>query len=154
VRLANNEIIYSAGRGSVLLQPDDTSLPPVLLTRVLHIPDLQNNLLSVLDLVTRLNVVVTIRRPTMRSEMAQDLLFTATMRENTAWLDVSVVTRAASELAGRVTLDRAAWHRRLGHVGADLLEKAIKHNLGEGLRLDSDAAPPALCVPCIHGKQL
>jgi hypothetical protein len=44
MRLANDKIMYSAGRRLVLLQLDNVSLPRVLLMCVLHILDLQNNL--------------------------------------------------------------------------------------------------------------
>jgi hypothetical protein len=89
----------------------------------------------------------------MRFKMAGGLLFAPTIRGNNVWLYVFVVARAASELAGRATPDRATWHFCLGHLGADLLEKAIEHGLGANLRLNLDSASPALCKPCIHGKQ-
>jgi hypothetical protein len=43
--------MYSEGVGLVVLKPADKSLQPVLLSRVLYVPALQNNLLSVLHLV-------------------------------------------------------------------------------------------------------
>ena len=52
VRLANNTIVYSAGVGSVVFQPviEGQSLQALEFTNVLHVPDLGNNLLSVLYL--------------------------------------------------------------------------------------------------------
>ncbi|KAG2030698.1 hypothetical protein BDR03DRAFT_1016848 [Suillus americanus] len=52
IRLADSTIVYSAGVGSVVFNPvsvgEVKSLRAVEFTRVLHVPDLHNNLLSVL----------------------------------------------------------------------------------------------------------
>ena len=53
IRLANSHIVYSAGLGSVVFQPESKggALPPaVVLHDVLHVPDLASNLLSVYHL--------------------------------------------------------------------------------------------------------
>jgi hypothetical protein len=52
VHVANDAIVYSAGIGDVVLTPTDPSMNPCCLTCVLYIPELQNNLLSILHLVT------------------------------------------------------------------------------------------------------
>jgi hypothetical protein len=44
IRVANDHIVYSEGVGSVVLELADKSLRPVLLSRVLYVPALQNNL--------------------------------------------------------------------------------------------------------------
>ncbi|KZV58901.1 hypothetical protein PENSPDRAFT_549487, partial [Peniophora sp. CONT] len=52
VRLANGAVIYSAGVGSVVFEPEGEGVDgqPIELTRVLHVPQLCANLLSVLYL--------------------------------------------------------------------------------------------------------
>jgi len=52
VKLADNKVIYSAGVGSVVFVPviGGRKQQPVKFTNVLHVPDLRNNLLSVLYL--------------------------------------------------------------------------------------------------------
>src|ERR1700753_1575871 len=52
IRLANNQIVHSTGVGSVLFNPviAGRSCHPVVLSRVLHVPALQNNLHAVLHL--------------------------------------------------------------------------------------------------------
>ncbi|KAJ8583102.1 hypothetical protein M405DRAFT_918982, partial [Rhizopogon salebrosus TDB-379] len=49
---ADNNIVYSAGVGTVVFSPvvDGKTVRAVEFTRVLHVPDLRNNLLSVLYL--------------------------------------------------------------------------------------------------------
>ena len=60
IRLANNQIIHSAGIGSVLFKPTVNGKPGQLLEfhRVLHVPELRNNLLSVLYLTCHKSYVV------------------------------------------------------------------------------------------------
>jgi hypothetical protein len=69
-------------------------------------------------------------------------------------LTTTCTTPGAPEaaLASSQSLDRALLHRRLGHLGKDLLEQAIKHGVADGLKLDSSKPLDTLCVPCIHGK--
>jgi transposase InsO family protein len=79
-------------------------------------------------------------------------MFTATIRDNTAWLDVRTPRAPESALRGESILDRSLWHRRLGHIGKDALERAIRGKLADGLLIDSDAPLPLHCEPCIVGK--
>jgi hypothetical protein len=44
------------------------------------------------------------------------------------------------------------WHRRLGHRRVAAVERAIKHSV-IGVQLDKSSTPPAICVPCVAGKQ-
>ena len=52
VRLANDQIVYSEGVGSVVFAPEvgGAAVREIELSRVLHVPDLGSNLLSVLYL--------------------------------------------------------------------------------------------------------
>jgi transposase InsO family protein len=55
-------------------------------------------------------------------------------------------------LQGESILDRSLWHRRLGHIGKDALERAICGKLADSLLIDSNALLPLHCEPCIVGK--
>ena len=52
IRLADDTVVYSQGVGSAVFKPviSGRSMRPVEFTRVLHIPELQNNLLAILYL--------------------------------------------------------------------------------------------------------
>jgi len=52
IRVANGQVVYAAGRGTVEFAPvkDSHKLRPVLFSNVLHVPALNQNLLSVLTL--------------------------------------------------------------------------------------------------------
>jgi hypothetical protein len=126
IRVANNAIVYSKGTGSVILEPLDKSLNPLLLSCVLYVPALQNNLLSVLHLVSTHRFRVKIEGTEMLFLQDARPMFTATIRKNTAWLDVHTKRAPESTLRGKSILDCSLWHRRLGHIGKDALEKAIR----------------------------
>jgi transposase InsO family protein len=152
IRVANNAIIYSKGIGSVILEPLDKSLDLLLLSRVLCVPALQNNLLSVLHLVSTHRFRVEIEGTKMLFLQDARPMFTATICENTTWLDVHTPRAPESALRSKSILDRSLWHRRLGHISKDALEKAIRLKLGNGLLIDSNTPLPLHCKPCIVGK--
>jgi transposase InsO family protein len=152
IRVTNDHIVYSEGVGSVVLEPADKSLRPVLLSRVLYVPALRNNLLSVLHLVVHHRFRIEIEGKEMVFMQNGEHRFTATIRDNTAWLNASTPPAPEAALRGEATLSRALWHRCLCHIGADRLKQAIKGKVATGLVVKSDAPAPAHCKPCIRGK--
>jgi hypothetical protein len=76
--------VYSEGVGSVMMEPADRLLRPVLLSRVLYVPALQNNLLSVLHLVANHRFRIEIEGKEMVFLQNGKQRFTAVMRDNTA----------------------------------------------------------------------
>src|ERR1700756_2276749 len=52
IRVANGQVVFAAGRGTVEFAPvkDSRKMRPVLFSNVLHVPALNQNLLSVLTL--------------------------------------------------------------------------------------------------------
>jgi transposase InsO family protein len=152
IRVANNAIVYSEGIGSIVMELLDESLDPVCLSRVLYVPALQNNLFAVLHLVTSHCFCVVIEGTVMEFLRDGVHILTATIRDKTAWLDVRTANAPERALRGETIRDRLLWHRRLGHIGKDLLEKVIKGKLASGLHLDSNAPLLVHCEPCIVGK--
>jgi hypothetical protein len=86
IRVANH-VVYSEGMGSVVLEPADKSLRPVLLSRVLYVPALQNNLLSVLHLVANHRIRIEIGGKEMVFLQSGEHRFTAAIRDNKAHRD-------------------------------------------------------------------
>ena len=86
IRLANNQVIYSVGMGTVRFQPTLGGKPGQLLEfeRVLHVPDLRNNLLSVLYLTRSTSYVVSIHHDKMFFNRHKTLLFTANITSHNA----------------------------------------------------------------------
>ena len=120
--LADNRVVYSAGVGSVVFQPEveEKLLHPVEFSRVLHVPDLRNNLLSVLYLVLHSQFHIHIYHHCMDFLRDKRLLFCAPIDPtHTAYLSGSVlpITHFAnlSAVSGILPLYLPLWHRHLAH---------------------------------------
>ena len=91
IKLANNTIVYLMGVGSVVFKPviDGKTSWAVKFSNVLHIPELQNNLLSVLYLTCHLGFIVYINATHMLFSCSSGpLLFIATINHHkSAFLD-------------------------------------------------------------------
>ena len=119
VRLADNNVIYAAGSGSIVFTPvkNRASLCPIKFMNVLHIPMLANNLLSVLTLTKKHNFEVIIKRSTMSFTLNSHLLCEASVSDdNSALLDGFTVIQAALRVS---PLSPELWHRRFCHIGRD-----------------------------------
>jgi hypothetical protein len=114
IRVANDAIVYSAGVGDVILMPTNASLRPCRLSRVLHVPELQNNLFAVLHLTSHHKFRVVIEGSQLQFSQQGALCLTATVRDGTAYMDVRVAAVAEAALVSRAPLTRSLWHRRLG----------------------------------------
>jgi len=87
VRLADGNIVHSAGVGTVVFMPR-LSGPEIEFSRVLHVPALSCNLFSVLHLVRFKGFFVCAEGETISFSLAGQNLFTASITErNTAFLD-------------------------------------------------------------------
>ena len=90
IRLADGKLIYSAGIGAVDFVPlvDGVAQRPIRFSRVLHVPDLRNNLLSVLFLARSKRFEIRILGESIRFLLQGELLFTASISDdNAAYLD-------------------------------------------------------------------
>jgi hypothetical protein len=150
--VANNAILYSKGIGLIVMEPTDNLLGLLLLTSVLYVPALQNNLLLVLHLVSNHCFCVKIKGTSMLFLRNGQPMFTVTICNNTAWLNMRTPQAPESALQGKLILDRLLWHCWLGHIGKDGLERTIRGKLADGLLIDSDTPLPLHGKPCIVGK--
>ena len=115
VKLANYRIIYSEGVGSILFRPvkNGKQYRDVEFTRVLHVPALHNNLLSVLYLTKYKGIDVHISAITMDFFDQQSWLFSATINDDDiGYLNGSTVDIMESvQLASMLLLDLSLWHK-------------------------------------------
>ena len=136
IKLADNTIVYSAGVGSVVFHPiiEGKRTRAVEFTRVLHVPELRHNLLSVLYLTKHAGFVVNIDSFHMVfSRPPGPSLFLATIRDNNAaFLDGSTVSEAACP-ATSLPLDLSLWHRRLAHHHMVGVKELCQRQLVTGL---------------------
>ena len=121
IRLADNSIVYSAGKGTVIFNPvvSGKRVRAVQFSNVLHVPSLQNNLLAVLHLTLHHGFKVVIQNSLMEFWLENELVFTATIQNNTGLVDGSThITPEAANLTSDI-LDRQLWHRCLAHISSE-----------------------------------
>ena len=118
IRVADGTLVKSAGIGSIRFKPalQSGKSREVVFHRVLHVPKLQNNLLSVLYLSSKQGFRITIDKHSMRFERQGVLLFTATLKGKLAYLDGTTIRpqSALSTLSTSILpLSLDLWHRLL-----------------------------------------
>lgn len=157
IRVANGAIVRAAGIGTVKFAPvkdDGVKLRSVRLSNVLHVPSLNQSLLSVLTLTIKHRFWVVIESKTM--DFIQDgvLRFQATVGANhVALLSGSTVVQSQRASAASEASLYELWHKRLGHIGYDrfklLLSKQLASN-APSLHLPPHSSLPV--CPCLDGK--
>ena len=154
--LANNLIVYSAGIGSVVFVPviGGKERRAVEFTRVLHVPDLRTNLLSILYLTCHKQFTVIIDAHKMRFRCNGTVLFSAQINENNAaFLDSATDANLESaHLMSTLPLNILLWHRRLAHRDYNSVRHMIVHQLVTGIDIKSKQPPDPICEPCLSGK--
>jgi hypothetical protein len=158
IRLADNNIVYAVGVGAVRFQPvghNGKFLRPLQFERVLHVPALRNNLLSVLYLSRQKGYHILIKDSAMQFRRDGRFIFSATVdNSNAASLDGHIIpVQQFSGLATTLPLDLSLWHRRFGHLNHSAISAMHRNQVVKGLTIASNSKPDPICEPCIAGKQ-
>jgi hypothetical protein len=94
IKLADGSSVFSRGKGSVLFEPvfNGETLQQVEFTNVLYVPDLRNNLISVLYLSLHKGFSIQIEDDLMEFRRGDSTLFTATINSSiTAYLQGTTI---------------------------------------------------------------
>jgi len=156
IQLADNSVIYSAGKGSVEFQhvKDGVNMRPIVFHDVLHVPKLSSNLLLLFHLTRLKGYKIDIEKDTLRFVREGELLFTATVNEhNVGYLDGHTHIPQSANLSSTCPLDLTLWHRRCSHLNFDDLKSMHSKHLVTGMEIRSKTSPDPICEPCILGKQ-
>ena len=157
VRLANGQLVYSAGIGSVQFEPtiNGRRSRTIEFERVLHVPLLQSNLLAVLYLTSKKGWKVVIKSDQMSFSLHNHIYFTATVNDrNSAFLDgAAIVSTEFAAFVSTCPVDVTLWHRRFGHLNIRDVQSMINKEMVEGITIQSDSSPDPICEPCLAGKQ-
>jgi hypothetical protein len=153
IRLADNSIIYLSGVGTVIFNPvsGGKALQPVEFSRVLHVPSLQNNLLSCLYLTKHKNIKICIDSVQMDFMRDGRMLFCAPIGSNNSAL-LSGSTEPLPESANWVStlpLTPLLWHHCCCHHNMVDITKMHKDNLVTGMTFNSSTKPDIVCEPCL-----
>jgi len=155
VKLANGEIVYSEGVGSLPFKPlvDGVWMRSVEFTRVLHVPLLRSNLLSILYLARVHHWHCNIDETALRfMKGSQTTHFMATIdQNNAAFLDghVEEATEHSPQLSSTIQalpLTTALWHSRFAHHSHAAVKKLVSGSMVNGLELVAQPRPDPVCV--------
>ncbi|OAX31442.1 hypothetical protein K503DRAFT_703705, partial [Rhizopogon vinicolor AM-OR11-026] len=141
INLADNNTVYSAGEGTVVFNPivNGVQVRPVEFSRVLHVPDLCNNLLFVLFLTHQMGCTVTINASKMSFEHPTG------SPPNAAFLDGETVPIAEYASAATTLPLDLDLHRRLAHHHLAGVRTLLEKKLVTGMILNSKTAPDPIC---------
>jgi hypothetical protein len=149
VRLANGQMIYSAGVGTIRFKPEGKDIPNCLLEfeRVLHVPNLRNNLLSILYLTRNKDYRVSSEGSKMFFYHNGGLLQSMATTHITRWCSrTNPVCWTYQHLS-------FGCHRHFAHLNFGDVQQLISKSLVSGLTIKSNMLPDPICEPCIAGKQ-
>jgi hypothetical protein len=144
--------------GTVVFNPvvKGKNLQSVQFTRVLHVPQLRNNLLSILYLTRAKGFNIFVDQNALWFRLRKDniTLFCASINSNnSARLDGTVEPISEyAHLTSTLPLDLSLWHRRLAHHNYADVRKMIREKLVTGMEINSSDKPDPICEPCLAGK--
>src|SRR5882762_6564994 len=117
-----------------------------------HVPELGNNLLSVLYLTHYKQFSVVILETVMNFLCSGTVWFTAAVNSsNCAYLKGTTqvnptLVQDSALSSSTLPLDTTLWHRRLCHHHYNGLERILKQKLVSGLVIESQSVPDPICV--------
>ncbi len=142
---------------SVVLNPviNESDARPVELTRVLHVPQLCNNLLSCLYLTKQKGIIMEVDASKIRFKHDGTTLFTATVTpHHTGIVDATELNPESAHAASTLPMDINLWHRRCAHHSDATITKLIQGDLVIGLVASSKSQPNPICEACLAGKMI
>ncbi len=156
IHQADNTVVQSAGIGSVVLNPvvNGSDARPVELTRVLHVPQLCNNLLSCIYLTKRKGIIMEVDASKICFKHNGTTLFTTTVTpHHTGIVDASTELNPESAHAAlTLPMDINLWHCCCTHYSHATITKLIKGDLVVRLVISSKSQPDPICEACLAGK--
>ena len=156
VFMGDDTILEAIGRGNIVTSIKvEGVLRQIKITKVLHVPKIHNNLLSVSKLISEgLKIEFGEFGCVMRNKLG-NVIATATRDKNLFRLDCLAIR--GNEKANAAKLEHggvlALWHRRLGHLNLPSVQNLETLVTGMDLNKEALNPPHPVCKGCIEGKQ-
>ncbi|SPO27395.1 uncharacterized protein UTRI_10512 [Ustilago trichophora] len=154
IRTATGDVLKVEGIGQVEFAPiiDGKRGENVVFKRVLYVPKLSANLLSLVNLVKAANINFTVDNKLTAAEVTANgkKVLQCKYEGNSLILKGHTIQYKAANLAIIKNNDIEAWHRRLGHINTKSVKEAIEVATKE--KLPSDLAKRIQCETCEVGK--
>ena len=172
VWMGNNQYIEAIGIGTigVTLDIGGGKSAEAVFTKVLHVPELNGNLLSVPELTfgglstlfrSDLCVISNKNGKTVGRAKKSSGLYILDVKvhmDERAYITTIEKSSTPNESqqprhSTMAHADMDTWHRRLGHISVDSVLKMVKDGMVNGMSIVGGKALSALCVPCQKGAQ-
>ncbi|KAJ2923863.1 hypothetical protein H1R20_g13232, partial [Candolleomyces eurysporus] len=145
VELADGSVIFSVGIGSVVFDPviDGKGTQSIEMGQVLHVPQLQSNLLSCLYLTRCSGFKIIIDSTFMHFMRDEKLRFRARITpSNAAYIDATTLPAPESaHLVSTRPLDLQLWHEHLCHHNTADIQKLVSGEMATGITRKMHSAP-------------
>ena len=157
IKFTDNTVVYSAGLGTVVFNPviDGKRGWAIEFLNVLHVSELQNNLLAVPYFTWHSLFVVHINtiHMTFSCRSGPPLFVTSINSHNAVFLDGTTepVTKYAHP-ATTVPLNLALWHCRFAHHHITDIKHLSEQNMVTGMKLNTKSLSDPIYEPCLAGK--
>lgn len=184
ITIADGRVIYSSGIGCVWFQPvvnGHKSAQILEFERVLHVPELDKSLFSVLWLSVAKSIEIFIKNRTLEFSRHNTCLWTASINSQySAYLNGSVLpislnspsnpiacatvsshsvsppslpsVSVSANASSTLPLDLSLWHQRFNHLNHAQLKQLISGQMITGIDITSSTQPDPICEPCLSGK--
>jgi hypothetical protein len=137
-----------------LMMRTSSNTPPLAIGEVLHVPGSKMNLLYIPQLTDK-GVTVTFNSSSVTCTLDDEVILTGKRVGNMS-VARSVPAESTAAMVAKPKETPELWHKRLGHLGHDNLERLVRDDLVKGINLKPCAFREEkhdVCDPCARGKQ-
>ncbi|KAG8963546.1 hypothetical protein FRC05_004611 [Tulasnella sp. 425] len=148
IHLANNYIIYTVGKRSLIFNPLG-NMCSIVMPHVLYVPELQNNLFSIVFAILDSKLRVEIENTSLLFKKDNETILIGSIKGKVAMLDGSTLEN--DEQAFITAISKDLLHRRLAHIGKGRHDRMISQNLANSITGEGGSIKD-ICDHCIAGK--
>lgn len=144
--------VTGVGSARINMKLKDGKSNLVTLPRVLHVPDISSNLLSVPVITKRGHKVTFLEEECVMSTMTgHDIAYGE--KRGTLYYVMGATDKVSQDERVHLTRDddQELWHRRLGHVNDQILHKMTDPEIASGV-VYKRSESSAFCESCVKGK--
>jgi hypothetical protein len=181
IYLGDKSVIEGVGVGTIPISINvNNKTTKVLLTQVLHVPNVSSNLISIptlarngidticdasgasfvkhqtgeLQALARISGGLYTLRTTIQTVERVCISYVVESKDGQKGANDTYVFSARHSRSSKATLE--TWHRRLAHVQPDTVLRMVKEGMVDGMEITSTTRPAlnsGHCPPCLQGKQ-
>ncbi|KAG8949046.1 hypothetical protein FRC04_009120 [Tulasnella sp. 424] len=147
----NHNVVFATGKGDVVFTPT-RNMCSIMFSNVLYVPELQNNLFSIVAAVVESKLRVEIENSELVFKDKGEVILTGSIKGKVVMLDGQTVDAIEAQ-AFLTSVSKDLLHQRLGHIGKARLEQMLKRDLVKGISVEGGTEIKDICEHCIAGKQ-